>query len=211
MKKVALLLVTYAKEKGLSRIVVGRNVGWKQEVDMGKQQNQLFTFIPHGKLIRSLKDKCARAGLEFTETEESFTSKTDHLAKEPMGPPPEGYVWLGSRRTRGGFHSSTGAILQADVNACIGIGRKVGGNLWLDALLERLGPFTGPRLVPRKVHVNGRCVPVLSPGVRMPHSRGLSSRMWICTKVALAKAGLIPGLEGVAPATRNVQVLTQAA
>ncbi len=122
MKKVALLVVTYAQMHHLARVVVGRNVDWKQNVSLGKRQNQLFTFIPHAKLIDALRTKCARAGIEFIETEESYTSKTDHLAHEAMGPKPEGYRWLGSRCTRGSFRSSVGVTLQADVNGCIGLG-----------------------------------------------------------------------------------------
>jgi putative transposase len=211
MKKVALFLVTYCVANGIGRLAVGRNKDWKQEVNLGKKQNQLFTFIPHGKLIEALRAKCARAGIEFVETEESFTSKTDHVAHEEMGPKPEGYRWLGSRSPRGCFRSSMGFVLQADVNGCIGIGRKVGGEKWLGDFIERLGPSPGTRLVPRKLHVNGRHVPVLSPGVRTPHPRGLSSRAWISTKVALAKAGLIPGLQRVAPATHIPQVFPKAA
>jgi putative transposase len=211
MKKVALLLVTYCVVNGIARIVVGRNKDWKQGVNLGKKQNQLFSFIPHGKLIEALRAKCARAGIEFVETEESFTSKTDHLAREEMGPKPEGYRWLGSRSSRGCFRSSMGFVLQADVNGCIGIGRKAGGKEWLCDFIGRLGSSPGTRLVPRKLHVNGRHVPAPSPGVRMPHPRGLSSRAWISTKVALAKAGLIPGLQRVAPATLNPQVFPKAA
>jgi len=106
---------------------------------MGKKQNQFFTFIPHGKLIDALRTKCARAGIEFVETEESYTSKTDHLALEPMGEKPEEYQWLGSRGPRGRFRSSVGTILQADVNGCIGLGRKVGGEQWLGDFIQRLG------------------------------------------------------------------------
>src|SRR5580700_3338132 len=163
MKKVALLLVTYCVAHGIARMVVGRNKDWKQEVNLGKRGNQLFTFIPHGKLIESLRAKCARSGIEFVETEESFTSKTDHLAREEMGPKPEGYRWLGSRSTRGCFRSSMGFLLQADVNGCIGIGRKVGGKQWLNDFIARLGSSPGTRLVPRKLHVNGRHAPALSP------------------------------------------------
>jgi IS605 OrfB family transposase len=211
MKKVALLLVTYCVANGIARMAVGRNKDWKLGVNLGKKQNQLFAFIPHGKLIEALRSKCARAGIEFVETEESFTSKTDHLAREEMGPKPEGYRWLGSRSTRGCFRSSMGFVLQADVNGCIGIGRKVGGEQWLYDFIGRLGSSPGTRLVPRKLHVNGRHVPAQSPGVRMPHPRGLSSRAWISTKVALAKAGLVPGLQGVASATHNPQVFPKAA
>ena len=211
MKKASLFLVTYCKANGIGRLVVGRNKDWKQHVNMGKKENQLFTFIPHGKLIEALRAKCAHASMEFVETEESFTSKTDHLAREEMGPKPEGYRWLGSRSTRGCFRSSMGFVLQADVNGCIGIGRKVGGEKWLNDFIGRLGSSPGTRLVPRKLHVNGRHVPVLSPGVRMPHPRGLSSRAWISTKVALVKAGLIPDLQGVASATHKTQAIPKAA
>jgi len=205
IKKIALQLVTYANVQGLARIVVGRNKAWKQELNLGKKRNQLFTFIPHGKLIEALRTKCVRAGIEFVETEESYTSKTDHFAREAMGPKPKGYRWLGSRRPRGCFRSSMGFVVQADVNGCVGLGRKAGGKQWLDDFIGRLGSSPGTKLVPRKLHVNGRHVPVPSPGVRMPHCRGLSSRMWISTKVALVKAGLISDLQGVASATHKSQ------
>jgi hypothetical protein len=104
-----------------------------------------------------------------------------------------------------------GFILQADVNGCIGVGRKVGGENWLCDFIGRIGSSPGTRLVPRKLHVNGRYVPAQSPDVRMPHPRGLSSRAWISTKVALAKAGLIPDLQRVAPATHISQVFSKAA
>jgi len=211
MKKIALLLVAYCVANGIARIVVGRNKDWKQGVNLGKKQNQLFAFIPHGKLIEALRPKCARFGIEFVETEESFTSKTDHLAREEMGPKPEGYRWLGPRSSRGCFRSSMGLVLQADVNGCIGIGRKVGGERWLGDFIGRLGSSPGTRLVPWKLHVNGSHIPAQSPGVRMPHPRGLSSRAWISTKVALAKAGLIPDLQRVASATHKPQVFPKAA
>ena len=211
MKKVALLVVTYAQVHHLARVVVGRNVDWKQNVDMGAKQNQLFTFIPHAKLIAALRTKCARAGLEFIETEESYTSKTDHLAQEAMGPKPEGYRWLGSRCTRGSFRSSVGCVLQADVNGCIGLGRKVGGEEWLAVFRQKLGTSPGTRLVPRKVQVNGVGPESNSPAAGTRHPRLLSPRTWMNTQVALVKARLIPDLRCVTPVTRNPQAFPIAA
>ena len=194
MKKVALLLVTYAVEHQLKRLVVGRNPDWKQFVDLGAQQNQIFTHIPHGKLLAALRTKCARAGIDFVETEESYTSKTDHVALELMGPKPDGYHWLGSRSSRGSFRSSVGLTLQADVNGCLGLGRKVGGEAWLRDLLQRLGTATGARLVPRRVQLSGY-VPALLPGPGRAPSRAPAPRDWMPTKVALQRAGLLPDLE----------------
>ena len=210
MKRAARVIVAYAAAHQLAQVAVGRNKDWKQHVDMGRKANQLFTFIPHGKLIQAIKSQCARAGIEFIETEESYTSKTDHLANEPMGKKPQDYRWLGSRSLRGLFHSSVGTVLQADVNGCIGIGRKVGGEQWLNDFIQRLGASPGTRLVPRNVYVNG-AAPVLSPGAEIRHPRLRSPRAWISTQVALVKAGLIPDLQRVAPPTHTPQAFSQAA
>ena len=210
MKRAARVIVAYAAAHQLAQVAVGRNKDWKQHVDLGRKANQLFTFIPHGKLIQAIKSQCARAGIEFIETEESYTSKTDHLANEPMGEKPPDYRWLGSRSLRGLFHSSVGTVLQADVNSCIGIGRKVGGEQWLNDFIQRLGASPGTRLVPRNVYVNG-AAPVLSPGAEIRHPRLRSPRAWISTQVALVKAGLIPDLQRVAPPTHTPQAFSQAA
>ena len=55
-------------------------------------------------------------------TEESYTSKIDHLANEPLG---KRDSYLGKRIYRGLFKSSVGKILNADVNGALGIMRKV--------------------------------------------------------------------------------------
>ena len=210
IKEVALLVVTYAQSHRLARVVVGRNVDWKKGVNLGAKQNQTFTFIPHGKLIAALRTKCARAGIEFIETEESYTSKTDHLASEAMGPKPAGYRWLGSRCTRGSFRSSVGIVLHADVNGCLGLGRKVGGEEWLADFRQKLGASPGTRLVPRNVQVNGAAA-VGHRGAGIGHHRLLSPRTWISTQVALVKAELAPVLPRVASATHNHQAFPSAA
>ena len=54
-------------------------------------------------------------------TEESYTSKIDHLALEEMK---KQESYLGKRLKRGLFKSSCGKILNADINGAIGIMRK---------------------------------------------------------------------------------------
>ena len=151
IKKLALLVLAYAQANRLARVVVVRNVDWKQGVNLGAKQNQSFAFIPHATLLAALRAKCQRSGIEFIETEESYTSKTDHLAQEPVGPKPAGYRWLGSLCTRGSFRSSVVIVLHADVYGRIGPGRKVGGEEWLAAFRQKLGASPGTRLVPPKV------------------------------------------------------------
>ena len=66
--------------------------------------------------------KAELKGVKVVVVEESFTSKIDHLAGESLKKQ-ENY--LGERVHRGLFKSSTGKILNADVNGAIGILRKV--------------------------------------------------------------------------------------
>ena len=68
-------------------------------------------------------------GTNVIEQEESYTSKIDHLAFEEMKHQ-ENY--LGKRIKRGLFQSSTGKLINADINGAIGILRKVIGNDFLN-------------------------------------------------------------------------------
>lgn len=61
-------------------------------------------------------------GLNVIVTEEGYTSKIDHLVKEPMKHSDE---YKGKRVRRGLFKSSIGKVLNADINGAIGIMRKV--------------------------------------------------------------------------------------
>lgn len=66
--------------------------------------------------------KAEEAGINVVLTEESFTSKTDHLVNEELG---HHRKFLGNRVKRGLFKSSCGKTLNADINGAIGILRKV--------------------------------------------------------------------------------------
>lgn len=65
--------------------------------------------------------KAEEVGISFMLTEESYTSKIDHLANEEMKKQDN---YLGKRIKRGLFQSSCGKILNADINGAIGILRK---------------------------------------------------------------------------------------
>jgi len=78
--------------------------------------------IPFLDLIEKLKYKLEEYGIEFVLTEEKYTSKIDHFANEPMCYHDS---YLGKRKHRGLFVSSTGIVVNADVNGAIGIARKV--------------------------------------------------------------------------------------
>lgn len=112
-------------EKNIGTLAVGYNVGWKQNTDMGKRNNQKFVQLPFARLTSYLSYKCKLAGIDFIEHEESYTSKCDAFALEEVCKH-EGY--LGKRVKRGLFRSSVGKIINADQNGALNILRKVVGD-----------------------------------------------------------------------------------
>ena len=132
----------------IGTIIIGHNKGWKQEVSMGKRNNQTFVSIPFNVLIEQIKYKAEEYGIQVFITEESYTSKIDHLALEPME---KRDIYLGKRICRGLFQSSCGKVLNADINGAIGILRKQ--NAIPDVLLENLrdrGDVVSPMKFPTK-------------------------------------------------------------
>lgn len=120
--KISRRIVNLLTNSGITKLIVGYNKGWKQEVNMGKKNNQKFTQIPFARLISYLEYKCELAGIEIVTHEESYTSKCDSLAFEAIG---KHENYLGKRKKRGLYQSSTGKLINADVNGALNIMRKV--------------------------------------------------------------------------------------
>lgn len=112
----------------IGKIVVGKNNGWKQEVNIGKKNNQNFIQIPHSRFIEILKYKCADYKIELIIQEESYTSKASYLDKDiiPVYNPEskEKYKFSGYRIHRGLYKSKSGKVIHADINGSFNILRK---------------------------------------------------------------------------------------
>ena len=127
-------LINLCIENKVEKIIIGHNKGWKQEVNIGKKNNQNFVQIPFNMLINQIQYKSQKyTDLTVEIVEESYTSKIDHLALEKLEHQ-ENY--LGKRIKRGLFKSSTNKLINADINGAIGILRK--GNAISDAQLISL-------------------------------------------------------------------------
>lgn len=122
LHKISRFIINYCIQYKIGKIVIGKNKGWKDCINIGSKNNQKFTLLPHAKLIDKIKYKAQLVGIEVIEHEESYTSKTDHLAYEQVK---KQEVYLGKRKHRGLFQSSIGKLINADVNGAIGIARKV--------------------------------------------------------------------------------------
>ena len=106
---------------GVTHLIVGKNIGWKQEVNLGKKTNQNFINIPHAKFIEILKYKWEKTGRTFETTEESYTSKCSFLDKEEIC---KHESYKGNRKTRGLFVTEKGYKMNADINGGGNILRK---------------------------------------------------------------------------------------
>jgi len=111
-------IIQYCIENKVKNIVVGQGYLAQNKSNIGKINNQNFTQIPFGQFCIKLKSKCEKYGMNYESTEESYTSKVDHLVKEEMK---HQDVYAGKRVHRGLFRSSTGILLNADVNGALGI------------------------------------------------------------------------------------------
>lgn len=123
--KISRKIVNLLIDSKITKLIVGYNKGWKQNVNMGKKNNQKFTQIPFARLVSYLEYKCELVGIEIVIHEESYTSKCDSLAFEKIG---KHENYLGRRRKRGLFQSSVGKLINADVNGALNIMRKVVGD-----------------------------------------------------------------------------------
>lgn len=122
MHKSSKIIIDYCLEFGIDTIIIGKNNGWKQEVNMGKRNNQNFSYIPYEKFITKLRYKAENYGINFIETEESYTSGTSFLDGEL----PKAKFYNKSRRiSRGLFQSNNGTVINADLNGSYQIVRKV--------------------------------------------------------------------------------------
>ena len=127
-------LIDFCIQNKVEKIIIGHNKGWKNEVSLGKKNNQNFVQIPFNTLIEQLIYKSQKyTDLTVETVEESYTSKIDHLALEDLK---KQKTYLGKRVKRGLFKSSTNKIVNADINGSIGILRK--GNAISDAQLLSL-------------------------------------------------------------------------
>lgn len=107
---------------GIGTLIIGKNGSWKQEVNMGKRNNQNFVSILHARFIELLTYKCELLGIRVILTEESYTSKCSFLDNEPIGKHEQ---YAGKRIKRGLFRSADGHCYNADVNGSYNILRKV--------------------------------------------------------------------------------------
>ena len=128
LHKSAKYLVNYLVSQTIDVLVIGTNNGWKQNINIGKRNNQNFVNIPFYKFKQILTYLCEEKGIEVYEQEESYTSKASFLDQDfiPIFNESENkkYTFSGRRIFRGLYETKNKKIINADVNGSLNILRK---------------------------------------------------------------------------------------
>lgn len=128
-------IIDYCIENGVTKIVIGRNKSWKQDLDKkdrkrhsgwgrwtAEKVHQNFVQIPFWRFIQMIEYKAREHGLAVELQEEGYTSGTSFIDGEE----PVRRNYRPERRVhRGLFVSDKGITINADVNGAFQIMRKV--------------------------------------------------------------------------------------
>lgn len=117
-------IVNFLVSNRISTLVIGYNEEWKQNINIGKVNNQSFVYTSFNIFVTQLQYKCKLEGINVVLTEESYTSKCSFLDNEPLEKKDN---YKGKRISRGLFKTSTNKLINADLNGSLNILRKVFG------------------------------------------------------------------------------------
>ncbi|NEO27557.1 MAG: IS200/IS605 family element transposase accessory protein TnpB, partial [Kamptonema sp. SIO4C4] len=150
VNKAARIVVNHCLEHKIGRIVFGWNKRQKDSIEMGKQNNQKFVQIPTAKLKKRIQQLCEQYGIEFVETEESYTSQASFLDEDflpTIGEKPESWKPSGKRICRGLYRAKHRFLINADGNGSANILRKVSTKLGINLSGVCRGSLTMPSRV----------------------------------------------------------------
>ncbi|MHA1452907.1 MAG: RNA-guided endonuclease InsQ/TnpB family protein [Promethearchaeota archaeon] len=109
-------IVNHCIDRDIGTIIVGYNEGWKQNINIGKKNNQNFVSIPFLTLLQQIEYKAEMVDITVIRTSEEYTSQTCSCC---------GIVKKTNRKHRGLYVcSNCNSVLNADVNASRNILQK---------------------------------------------------------------------------------------
>lgn len=121
LHKASKILVNHLVSNDISTIVIGHNKEWKQDINIGKQNNQKFVQIPFNTFIHMITYKAQMQGIKVIQREESYTSKCSFMDNEEIC---KHEKYKGNRIKRGLYKTQTGRLINADLNGALNILRK---------------------------------------------------------------------------------------
>ncbi len=140
LHKSSRILVNQLVSNQVKTLVIGKNIGQKQDSKMSKKNNQNFINIPIFRYLDMIAYKCRLEGIEIKWQEESFTSKASFLDLDfiPIYGKKynkDAYDFSGKRIKRGLYKTGV-QIINSDVNGSYNILRKAIPNIFIDGIEE---------------------------------------------------------------------------
>ena len=121
LHKASRILVNQLVSNDISTIVIGHNKEWKQDINIGKQNNQKFVQIPFNTFMYMITYKAQMKGIKVIQREESYTSKCSFMDNEEIC---KHEKYKGNRIKRGLYKTQTGRLINADLNGALNILKK---------------------------------------------------------------------------------------
>ncbi len=145
----ARFVINYCLRQKLGTIVFGWNQRNKDGIAIGKRNNQNFVQVPTARLKNRIAQLCKQYGIQFVETEESYTSKCSFLDRDVIpvfgGEKPASWKPSGRRVRRGVYKAGSGERINADCNGAANILRKVASRLGLSLVEIGRASLTAPK------------------------------------------------------------------
>lgn len=127
LHKVSRTVIDQLATDDVGTLIIGHNDDWKQNVSIGKRNNQSFVSIPFFKLISMLTYKAEEQGMKVIIQEEAYTSKCSFFDDEDIrkhNDDPNHEDSYAGKRNRGLFRTKKNHIINSDVNGAYNILKK---------------------------------------------------------------------------------------
>ena len=120
--------MNHTVSNNINTIIIGYNKEWKQDINIGRINNQKFTEIPFYTLVNQIIYKGQMNGIRVILQEESYTSKASFFDNDEIPTYKKGtnvnIKFSGKRVNRGLYKTCSGLSVNADINGSLNILRK---------------------------------------------------------------------------------------
>ena len=131
LHKASRMMVNQLALNDITKLVIGKNDGWKQDINIGKRNNQNFVQVPFNNLISYLEYKLQLEGIQVIKTTEEYTSKCSFIDSEEVKKHEQ---YKGKRVKRGLFITEKGIMINADINGSYNIFIKAIPNAFAEGI-----------------------------------------------------------------------------
>ena len=125
LNKTTRIIINHCLNYHIGKLIVGYNPSIKQEINIGRANNQNFVQIPFWQLRQKLKALCFRYGIEYCEQEESYSSKASFYDQDEIpvynADNPSQQKFSGKRIKRGLYQTKNKHLVSADINGSANI------------------------------------------------------------------------------------------